>query len=91
MVLIPGTKPKTMKDNIPNLNGFPTDNSPSTQLKYDLITSKILSGIKSHQNRITTSPVSAFGLIGALVQITIALVVMVVAGVIWVLKRGFKQ
>ncbi|WP_417357606.1 hypothetical protein [Flavobacterium sp.] len=79
-----------MKDNIPNLNGFPTDNSPSTQLKYDLITSKILSAIKSHQNRTTPSPVSAFGLIGALIQITIALVVMVMAGVIWVLRMVFK-
>jgi len=52
--------------------------------------SKILSGIKSHQNRITTSPVSAFGLIGAILQIVIALVVIVVAGGSFDYKKGLK-
>ena len=61
-----------------NLNGFPTDNSPSTQLKYDIVASKFMTGIENHNKR--NKPVSLnndLGLIGVVVQIVLALVVMV--------------
>lgn len=55
-----------MRNDIPNLNGFPTDNSPSTQLKYDIIANKFMTGIESHQRRNAPSyPMISFGLVGA--------------------------
>ncbi|WP_171972482.1 hypothetical protein [Mucilaginibacter polytrichastri] len=38
-------------NNLPNLNGFPTDNSPNTQLKYDIMASKFMTGIENHHKR----------------------------------------
>ncbi|MFP5436391.1 MAG: hypothetical protein ACLGH8_01225 [Bacteroidia bacterium] len=50
-----------MKNTLPNLNGFPTDNAPSTQLKYDIIASKFMTGIHNYQRR--NAPVG-FGVSG---------------------------
>jgi hypothetical protein len=77
-----------MKDNLPNLNGFPTDNLPSTQLKYDIVASKFMTGIKNHHKR--NAPVSLsndLGLIGAVLKALVALVVMLAAGIWWALKK----
>jgi hypothetical protein len=77
-----------MNNNLSNLNGFPTDNLPSTQLKYDIVASKFMTGIESHQKR--TAPVSIsnyLGLIGAILKGLVALVVMLIAGIWWVLKK----
>jgi hypothetical protein len=30
---------------------FPTDNLPSTQLKYDIVASKFMTGIENHHKR----------------------------------------
>ncbi|MGQ2985377.1 hypothetical protein [Flavobacterium sp.] len=67
-----------MTDNTQNLNGLPTDNSPSTQLKYDIVASKFMAGIESHQRRNAPapSPMGAFGLVGAVLQGVVALVVI---------------
>lgn len=43
-----------MRNTLSNLNGFPTDNSPSTQLKYDIVASKFMNGIESHQKKEST-------------------------------------
>jgi len=72
----------------PNLNGFPTDNSPSTQLKYDIVASKFMTGIHNHNKR--NAPISLsndLGLIGAVLKGLVALVVMIIAGIWWALKK----
>lgn len=74
--------------NMPNLNGFPTDNSPSTQLKYDIVASKFMTGIENHHKR--NAPVSIgnnLGLVGAVLQIIIALLVIVGAVLHQICKR----
>ena len=88
-IFIPGTQPKTMKDNTSSLNGFPTDSSPSTQLKYDIVASKFMTGIQNHQKRNTPPPslVSSFSLIGAVLQGVVALLVLLVTAVYWVVKK----
>lgn len=77
-----------MTDNVPNLNGFPTDNSSSTQLKYDIVASKFMTGIQNHQTR--NAPSSSVGivlnLIGAVLQMVVALVVILFVGVRWIWK-----
>jgi hypothetical protein len=58
-----------MNNDSPNLNGFPTDNLPSTQLKYDIVASKFMTGIENHHKR--NAPVSLsndHGLIGAVLK-----------------------
>ena len=74
-----------MNNNLPNLNGFPTDNLQSTQLKYDIVASKFMTGIENHHKR--NAPISLsndFGLIGAVLKGLVALVVMLGAGIWWV-------
>lgn len=69
-----------MKDHL-NLNGFPTDNSPSTQPKYDIMASKFMTGIHNHQKH--NAPVALsnnLGLIGAIVKGLAALVVIAFVG-----------
>ena len=63
-----------------NLNGFPTDNLPSTQLKYNIVASKFMTGIENHQRRNAPAPVISFGLISALIQGLIVLIVIVFVG-----------
>lgn len=65
---------------------FPTDNSSSTNLKYDLISSKFMTGIQNHQMRNAPAPSVGivFNLIGALVKMAFALVVMFFAGIRWI-------
>ena len=78
---------KPMKDNL-NLNGFPTDNSSSTQLKYDIAASKFMTGIHNHHKR--NAPISLsndLGLIGAVLKGMVALIVMLIAGIWWALRK----
>ncbi|TRW21469.1 hypothetical protein FMM05_20170 [Flavobacterium zepuense] len=77
-----------MNNDLPNLNGFPTDNLPSTKLKYDIVASKFMTGIENHHKR--NAPVSLsndLGLIGAVLKGLVALIVMLAAGIWWVLKK----
>lgn len=67
-----------------NLNGFPTDNSPSTQLNYDIVASKFMSGI---ENNAATSLSNDLRLVSAVLQIIVALLVIVGVGLLWVWKR----
>lgn len=78
-----------MTDNVPNLNGFPTDNSSSTQLKYDIVASKFMTGIQNHQIRNAPSPSIGivFNLIGAVLQMVLALVVILGLVIKWVWIR----
>lgn len=78
-----------MENNTRNLNGFPTDNSPSTQLKYDIVTSKLMSGIENHQRRKASvgSPIASFGLIGSILQGVVALIVLCRIVLYWIWKR----
>jgi hypothetical protein len=80
---------------IPNLNGFPTDNSPSTQLKYDIVASKLITGMQNHQNRNAPVISNGLGLIGAVLKGLVALVVLLIAGVVYVFtkakQQGYKQ
>ncbi|MFC6095621.1 hypothetical protein ACFPVY_03095 [Flavobacterium qiangtangense] len=45
-----------MNTHIPNFNGFPTDNSSSTNFKYDLIASKMMTRIQNRQRRLVPAP-----------------------------------
>lgn len=67
---------------------FPTDTSPSTNLKYDLISSKMMTGMQNHQMRNAPAPSVgiAFSIIGAVLQMVVALVVMLFV----LVKRAFK-
>ncbi|MNK23704.1 hypothetical protein D3C87_420020 [compost metagenome] len=77
-----------MNQNTPNLNGFPTDNSPSTQLKYDIVASKFMTGIENHNKRNTrTSLSNDLDLIGAVLQLVVAIVVLFGLGLRWVCQR----
>jgi hypothetical protein len=77
-----------MKDNIPNLNGFPTDNSPSTQLKYDIVASKFMTGIHNHHKRNASVSLSNnLGLIRAVLKGIVALIIMLIAGIWWTFKK----
>jgi len=68
---------------------FPTDNSSSTNLKYDLISSKFMTGIQNHQMRNAPSPSVGivFSLIGAVLQMVLALVVILFVGIRWIWNR----
>jgi hypothetical protein len=78
-----------MRDQFPNLNGFPTDNSPSTQLKYDIVASKFMTGVENHQRRNApvSSPLAAFGIVGAVLHGVVALLVILFMGIQWLLKK----
>lgn len=59
-------------------NFFPTDNSASTNLKYDLVASKLVTGVENHQMRQyhnSQSTVFLFGMIGGIFQIIIGLII----------------
>jgi len=79
----------TMNKNIPEFGGFPTDNSSSTALKYDIIASKFIVGIENHHRR--NSPVPSFsawlGFIGTILQGLIIITVVLGLGIKWVLKK----
>jgi hypothetical protein len=74
---------------MPNLNNFPTDNSSSTNLKYDIITSKFLTGIRNHERRTATAPSGGvvFYLIGAVLELALAILVMVFVGLRCIWKK----
>jgi hypothetical protein len=79
-----------MKNNLPNLNGFPTDNSPSTQLKYNIVASKFMTGIQNHQRRNAPVISNDLGLIGAVLKGLLALVVLLIAGVVYIFTKPDK-
>ena len=72
-----------MNSNLPSLNGFPADNSPNTQLKYDIVASKFMTGIENYHKRNTPVSLSNdLGIIRAVLKGLVALVVTLMA-VIW--------
>jgi len=74
---------------MPNLNDFPTDNSSSTNLKYDIIASKLMTGIRNHEMR--TAPKQSadfvFYLIGAMLELALAILVIIFVGFRWIWKK----
>ena len=74
---------------MPNLNDFPTDNSSSTNLKYDIIASKFMTGIENHKRWTapTQSSGTVFYIIGAVLELAFAILVMVFVGLRWIWKR----
>lgn len=63
---------------------FPTDNSSRTNLKYDLVASKFMTGIENHQMRQyhnAQSTIFIFGIIGGMFQIAVG-VLLVVFGIL---------
>lgn len=86
-IFISGIQPNTMKDNL-NLNGFPTDDSPSTQLKYDIVASKFMTGIENHHKR--NAPISLsndLGLIGAVLMGLGSLIYNACSRYMWALRK----
>lgn len=78
-----------MRNDMSNLNGFPTDNSPSTQLKYNIVASKYMAGIENHQRRNAPapSPLAALRFIVAVLQGMVALAILLVSILCWVLRK----
>ena len=78
-----------MSKDISSFNGFPTDNSSSTNLKYDIVTTKFASGIENYNRRkvSTFSFSETLGLIGVILQLFIAIVVIFGLGIKWVCRR----
>lgn len=69
---------------------FPTDNSPSTQLKYDIIASKFTAALHNHNRRNAPSnPMVSFGLVGAVLEGVVAVVVIGFIGLRWVWKKTY--
>ena len=57
---------------------FPTDNSSRTNLKYDLVASKFVTGIENHQMRQyhnSQSTTFLFRIIGGIFQIAIGVII----------------
>ncbi len=63
---------------------FPTDNSSSTNLKYDLVASKFMTGIENHkrtQYHNSASNSGIFLFIVAIIQIAFGLLMLIIASV----------
>ncbi|CAM3752737.1 hypothetical protein [Flavobacterium saliperosum] len=71
-------------------NFFPVDNSSLTNLHYDLVASKFMTGIENHkrtQYNNSASNSAVFPLIGAIIQIIFGLVIAILG----ILKFIFKS
>ena len=82
-------KPIKMSNHIPNFNGLPTDNSSSTNLKYDIVASKFMTGFSNRQMRTAPAPSLGitFGIIGAVLQLVVALLVMLIVEIRWMYSK----
>jgi len=78
-----------MTNHIPNFNGFPTDNSSSTNLKYDLIAGKLMTRVENHNKRHFYKPpiIEGFGLIGSIIEGLAAIFMLIISEIAWVLKK----
>ncbi len=68
---------------------FPVDESSRTNLHYDLVASKFMTGIENHkrtQYNNSASNSAVIPLIGAIVQIAIGLLVFIIASVYHLFK-----
>jgi hypothetical protein len=75
------------------LNGFPLDNSMSTQIKYDLFAEKMNNAQRSYNIRNQSSTSDAVMLVGGLFQIVFGLIFMVftVLRCIWIQSKINKE
>ena len=78
-----------MNKNTPDFWGLPTDNSSSTNLKYDIIASKFMTGIGNHKKY--NSPISSqsllLELIIELVKIMLGFIILLVLVLHWIYKQ----
>lgn len=81
-----------MNKNLSDFGRFPTDNSSTTNLKYDIIASKFMTGIENHHRNKTNgfSIAQGFGLIGIILEGAIAILILLVAGLSWLLRKSFR-
>lgn len=64
--------------------------SPSTQLKYDIVASKFMTGIENHNKRNAPLGLSNdLGLIGTVLQIIVSFLVIVGTVLHWIWKRYY--
>jgi hypothetical protein len=72
-----------------NQDFLPTDNSSTTNLRYDIVVGKLIKSARGHQlrNAPATSTTVAFGLISAILQGLIALAVLVICGIVYIFKQ----
>ncbi len=69
---------------------FPVDNSTKTDIHYDLVASKFMTGVENHQRtryNNSASNSAILPLIGAIIQITIGAVILIYG----ILKFIFKS
>ena len=72
---------------------FPVDNSTKTDMHYDLVASKFMTGIENHkrtQYNNSASNSAILPLIGAIIQIVLGLLVFIIASVFHLFK-SYKQ
>ena len=73
---------------------FPIDNSNSatTNLKYDLIKSKMMTGTQNHQMRTAPAPSVGlvFSVIGAVLQMVIAFASIAILCICFLFKKNLK-
>jgi hypothetical protein len=79
-IFIPCTYLKLLNNYLSN--GFPTDNIPSIQLKYGIVTSKSMIGVENHHKRSALeSLINNHELISGVLQRLIALILMLISGI----------
>jgi len=78
-----------MNKHIPDFSGFPTDNSSTTNLRYDIVASKFMTGVRNHDRR--AAPVQSSGVVlyvlGAVLELALAVLMTVFVGLHWIWKR----
>lgn len=70
---------------------YPTDNSSKTNLHYDLVTSKYMTGVENHQRRqyhSSSSNSAVILIISAIIQIAFGLLVFIVSSVFNLFKSN---
>jgi type IV secretory pathway VirB6-like protein len=74
----------------PNFNNFfPTDNSAKTNLHYDLVASKFLNSIESHQRSKyynSASSSGALSILSSIIQIGLGIILLVFASLRYIYK-----
>jgi hypothetical protein len=80
-----------MKTNNDFKSFFPVDESSKTNIHYDLVASKFMTGIENHkrtQYNNSASNNAIFPLIGAIIQIVLGLLVFIIASVFHLFKSS---
>jgi hypothetical protein len=69
-------------------NQFPTDNSSSTNLQYDIVVGKLLASAKSHQKyNSTKSVIPIFTILVGIIQLSVALITIIFMVLKWLYRK----